>query len=527
MDPLSIAATVISLMETGLKLKNSVDQVAKTRGRARELAEDVHSDLLHIAMFYERNRRYLASEALGPLRDSLHRLKRDLHRLHERCRRYESKPEHSVPNRFKAAMLMWINSNDIEADLVRLQNRIQASLNAMVLLSCARMEVGILRIQEDALLSPHGHRTRLRQLDCTFAKGIYDGDPGLAFLKKFSTEIDQIDIAYIRLKATMVVEALSNPGFARAPIERHLFAARPEPYIRRKNGENGSGSHIDILTFLIRLSARLSRGTKLSTAFRLIVVTSENFCLLGCPDVAWSMMNALESLVRRFLVSSTATSQKVHLLWALEIILIHKATLIKLPRLDKDTETYAVAEDQKIECIFKGIQVCRTRIEHSTRLYNPPATLLHRLELVRYIQDLIYIYYKAGRVEDCTNSCLEALELLSIADLSHEDLGLAEAYVLQLRSHTLYRLAWAQRFSAQYTLAYHTGLQCVASIEALSRIKIALPKDFRSLYYHRSRLEQGFHSLTSIVREPSQSTSRIEEYLEDDGSQLVQWGIAI
>ncbi|KAJ8462136.1 hypothetical protein ONZ45_g18043 [Pleurotus djamor] len=99
--------------------------------------------------------------------------------------------------------------------------------------------------------------------------------------------------------------------------------------------------------------------------------------------------------------------------------------------------------------------------------------------------------------------------------------------ILYLRDH--YAIS-PQARNGDYTSAYHTGMECISSLKALSSIdKSLLPDDFNYLPEFLGHLQEEMPTWTSVVRNPEHRTSYIEDYIDDDdtaddSTRLIVWG---
>ncbi|KAJ8489595.1 hypothetical protein ONZ45_g13525 [Pleurotus djamor] len=489
MDPLSISATAISLVETGLKIKESVDKVTKVRSRARELSRDVLDDLLRIAAFCELNKDHLSHITLGPLRHSLDALKSDMHHAHTICLRYERKSSDGTLSRLAAGIKLWIDSEEIEALLAGLKERIHTSLSCITFLTCARVEIGIMKLQEVLLVHPHDVRSRVQQLDRVFAQRVHDGDSGFNPLDALSTEIDYIDLQYIGLKANKIVEVLFDT--TRFPMDVfHVSLSRIElsPDLHLIGVHNAEDTQ--------------SHGSMLRA--------------IGSSDVALSLCDALECLFRSARISQVSLRADIFCLFLNQIITLKAIIILTAAQSTRRKE-------EAVGLMLQAVDVYRVQLPFITGQHFLLASNLHFLNSA---------YHCLGYAEECAASCLESLDLLNTVDCPDD---YSYACVLQLYSFALYHLSFARKRAGHFTEAFHAGIQCMAASEELLSMDVYLPFDFKMPLQERAYLKYYLPTFTSIVRGPVFRTSWIEEHTDDvddgdasDGDDAeVEWGIAI
>ncbi|KAJ8456634.1 hypothetical protein ONZ45_g18644 [Pleurotus djamor] len=526
MDPLSISATAISLVETGLKIKESVDKVTKVRSRARELSRDVLDDLLRIAAFCELNKDHLSHITLGPLCHSLDALKSDMHHAHIICLRYERKSSDGTLSRLAAGIKLWIDSEEIEALLAGLKERIHTSLSCITFLTCARVEIGIMKLQEVLLVHPHDVRSRVQQLDRVFAQRVHDGDSGFNPLDALSTEIDYIDLQYIGLKANKIVEVLFDT--TRFPMDVfHVSLSRielsPDLHLIGVHNAEDTQSHgsfcADIVSTLTQLWVGIYPSNRIDPNENMILLTLNAARMLraiGSSDVALSLCDSLECLFRSARISQVSLRADIFYLFLNQIITLKAIIILTAAQSTRRKE-------EAVGLMLQAVDVYRVQLPFITGQHFLLASNLHFLNSA---------YHCLGYAEECAASCLESLDLLNTVDCPDD---YSYACVLQLYSFALYHLSFARKRTGHFTEAFHAGIQCMAASEELLSMDFCLPFDFKMPFQERAYLKYYLPAFTSIVRGPVSGTSWIEEHMddEDDGDASdrddaeVEWGIAI
>ncbi|KAL0959738.1 hypothetical protein HGRIS_011429 [Hohenbuehelia grisea] len=152
MDPLSVSVSVLALVEAAQKIKELVDKVGHNRARLRQLAGDVVHDIADIQEFCQVHYELQNTIGAQDLREGLENVARELSYVLHRCEKFS---QHGTKMRGK--LMAWINRNDIEADIVRLKDRVQACHTRFLSFSSARTE-------QNVLLLLYEHRCRTQQL---------------------------------------------------------------------------------------------------------------------------------------------------------------------------------------------------------------------------------------------------------------------------------------------------------------------------------------------------------------------------
>ncbi|KAJ8507010.1 hypothetical protein ONZ45_g10584 [Pleurotus djamor] len=302
MDPIALT---ISVIEIGLKVK---DSLSLRRSRAKELASDLVVNLLRIAEFCGENKLTLSkSTALGPLCHSLDVLQRDLYRIHQHCKAYEHDRGDATHRRLASAFKLWMGSDEIEEDLVRIKDRIQTSMNCILVLSCARTEVGIMRLEGTILANAHETRSCIQQLDRVFTQQLLHRDPGLQAFDHSPSEVDDIDIQYICLKSMKLIDTISVSTFASCGtntfkgLRLPLFGALLEPKLH------------NALFAIADLQSRARSEILPITSIVGYALYLMNTCAgLGALDVGLKILAAVEGCIRRTLRLGTLRLRLPH-----------------------------------------------------------------------------------------------------------------------------------------------------------------------------------------------------------------------
>ncbi|KAJ8473699.1 hypothetical protein ONZ45_g16203 [Pleurotus djamor] len=528
MDPLALTTSIIEL---GLSIKESIDKFSQRRSHAKELASDVVADLQRIEGFFERNQATLSEdESLGPLRDSLDVLKSDLYRAHKRCQTYEPRKNDTKYKRLVSVVKLWLESDEIEADLVRIKERIQTSMNCLSLLSNGRVEVRVAKM-EGILVNMYQGRRRIQQFDSVFTQGLLNGDPGLGAFDPSPSEVDKVGIQYIRLKAMELIDTISTATLITGvTVLSNSSAYTVLPVVR-------PALH-NIIFKTAELQALTSSNDILIS--ELCENTSDLLDMLEAlesPDILLGILGAVENRLRQTLRLGT-----------------HR---LRLPRHIKEEEEgaldflektlslrdyYAISHacyqsaacsirDEDLKRASEYIQFSRSRLERRAS----PSTF-HRMKFLNSLMPSIYYHSTRGQAEDCFSYCKEALEVIQpcIASTTLENVNVINsASAIQRQTEVLDLLAFAQVRNSDYTSAYYTGMACMTSLTALSNLdKSQLPDNFDYLPHILEAMQQDMPTWTSLMRNPEhRRSSYIEDYIDDDdtaddSTRPVVWGEA-
>ncbi|KAJ8507025.1 hypothetical protein ONZ45_g10566 [Pleurotus djamor] len=448
---MDLVGLAMSVIEMGLKVKESIDELAQRRSRAKELASDILVDLLRIAGFCERNKSPLSAAALRPLCDSLDALNRDLHRFHKRCKAYEPKQGDAKFKRLASAFKLWMDSDEIEQSLVRIRERIQNSMNFIV--------------------SPY--------------------------------EFDDIDVQYIRLKSMKLADTVSGAivtsGTTFTLIDSH-YSVLGEPALQ------------NAISTIADLQARANTAKlPIVRLFEGIVFLAQMFDSLGAMDIIQNILRTAENCIRRSLRLGTHRLQLPYHINEeaeddfdlLEAIICYR-NLYAMDYVCGESVACRISdEDVKYAC--EGVQFSRSRLERRMSPSNH-----HRMSFLHSLMPSIRYHAIRGQIEECFSYCSEALEVIQACGVAaaHEITNIIDAGVLQSQVEVLHYLSVAQVRACDYTSAYHTGMNCITSINALSDIRESLlPDDFEYFPYLLEYSQQELPTRTSIVRNPEHRTS--------------------
>ncbi|KAJ8454378.1 hypothetical protein ONZ45_g19332 [Pleurotus djamor] len=531
MDPIGLTT---SILEIGFQIKDSIDTFARRRSHAKALASDVVADLQRIAEFYEKHTSILSHEALGPLRDSLDALKSDLYRVHKRCQVFELTKDDSQLKRLVSNVKLWMDSEDIDADLVRIEKRIQTSMKYIMLLSGARVEVRVTKI-ESILANAYQSRGHIQQFDSVFTQELLHGDSGLRAFDHSLSELDHVDLQYVHLKAMKLIGAISvaTLKICGAKLSANLIYARtitkPAMYniIFRTAQLQALVSRENIpITDLCRKTLPLVRMLNHLGAMGIIQK------LLGTVEIR--LRQTLRLGIHRLRLPPHIKEEEEDAFDALERILYSQQMYGLGYGCGKSSTADSICH-WDIKRAPEYIWFSRSRLERRAA-----PSIHHCMRFLRSLMPSIYYHTIRGQVEECITYCLEALEVIQpcthMTSTSRENPNIVVAAgALQSQILVLDHLSLMQALDCDYTSAYHTGLNCITSIKVLSNIdKSMFPDDLDcfpgvSEYYQRK-----MPTWTSVVRNPEHRISYIEDSVDNDdagdgspGPRQIEWGIAL
>ncbi|KAL0952554.1 hypothetical protein HGRIS_006810 [Hohenbuehelia grisea] len=154
MDPLSS----LTLLEVAHKIKETIEKVGQNRTKLRQLASDVVCGIADIQEFCDAHREVHDVARARELRDALDSLTREFHSVLRRCERLSSQRGNTRFAKARASVSAWLNRDEIENDIIRLKEHVQACHIRFISFSSARTE-------QNVLLLLYEHRARTRQID--------------------------------------------------------------------------------------------------------------------------------------------------------------------------------------------------------------------------------------------------------------------------------------------------------------------------------------------------------------------------
>ncbi|KAJ8507379.1 hypothetical protein ONZ45_g10242 [Pleurotus djamor] len=530
MDPLSIATTIVSAIEIGLRVKASIDKIGRNRRRSRELIDDVLATLDSLQDFYESNRSSFEATALNKLNASLASLMTELLEVHSCCKRYERRETSGRFRRLASGLKTWMAADDLEIHLLRLRESIHSSLIRVNLLISARNEVALARIEQSLLVRPSESRRQVQQLDSLLGQGVYERDSNILSIDILHSEnIGDLDRQYVRLKSRNIASALqTRPSSISVNVDPFEYVYEYEYLVLSEEKEPSPETLISIVSQLAEVWQSLGTEAEAPQCSLVsLLFLAHDMVTFRCTDIAACIYDTLESIIRQILKGRDKRHDEDNLLSWLCFILRRKIYM-----------TSSELEETKLA--LEITQIRRSQMTCSTSRSTPT---LRRFRLNRALQRLITQNVNSGDYQGAIETCTEALDVLRndatlevkstalITQLNPSEAA-SRCCALQSFAFTLYLYSRSLELNGDYTRAVYTGMDTVRTIQMLSEtLAMGTPADFDNLNRERSYLERNLASWNTICW-PLSSQSKESE--EDDAIttydnpplHLVQWGIA-
>ncbi|KAJ8503176.1 hypothetical protein ONZ45_g11100 [Pleurotus djamor] len=521
MDPLSIAASIVAFLDAGAKLKLSLSKVSGNRAHAQSLARDVFDTLLSLNALYEMNKGFLnTNPEIAPLRVSLQILANDLERALVRFEAYAAygMKNGCRMNQIVAKFKAWLLANKVEAELSRLRESIQKLITQFHILVSIRSEIAIARLEHANLQMVEDRRARILQFDTLFSQSTHQ-----AYMTLFNqSPLSLIEIQYIDFKARNVIAPLETPSLLVSfSDEDDDISMRKVTCYYRDSVPAPTRSMMaallcDLATIQNHIHAKnVSHITRGIATIVMRLVSTLHVC--QCSELSKKLLNVAEKVLRRTLNDpNLVQGSKDNLYYWLSSAIIAKLH-------------FMLPQGERVELAREAIDLCRMHLTSPTSrcsiLYRR-VRLNFMLNQCGHLINANDIYATPG---EAVATYLDALKLLSLDEWSSLDEGSAgwsafHPYALQSYIRTLFLLSNSYGLNGEYTRAYYTGRDCIAAMDKLLSCHFRPPRNFSFFSMERLELEQGFCSMTSIVRGPY--FVHVEgESNEEEG--LVQWGEAL
>ncbi|KDQ23238.1 hypothetical protein PLEOSDRAFT_171384 [Pleurotus ostreatus PC15] len=312
MDPLSIAAAIITCVQIANNLKQNVEKVGQNRRRMLHLAEEVVQSLSELQSFCADHTADL--EVSRDLKKAVKQLESECCDPPQRNRGYLSKP--------KAYFKMWQKSGKIEEDIEHIRDAIRSSISRLTNRNTgapARIENG----QDGAIPGvPNDAELTVASIRCPF--WIHDdqyerlsshdsdlwhrscGSGNIAVYQSLSdTMPDEIDHNYLLYKIQTIMERHSSLDLSTLPlplpdasgnrgsmIQREFACALGQPSMHEVLNQTWS-----VFRFLDDLSAVQSQSTQYFSA---LILLGCNLARFGYTDSAILVHSATSELLGRW-----------------------------------------------------------------------------------------------------------------------------------------------------------------------------------------------------------------------------------
>ncbi|KAJ8515654.1 hypothetical protein ONZ45_g6954 [Pleurotus djamor] len=521
MDPLSVAASIVAFLDAGAKLKLSLSKVPGNRAYAQSLARDVFDTLLSLNALYEMNKGFLnTNPEIAPLRVSLQILASDLERARVRFEAYAAYGMNtgSRMNQIVAKFKAWLLADSIEAELSQLRESIQKLITQFHILVSIRSEIAIARLEHANLQMVEDRRARILQFDTLFSQITHQ-----AYMSLFNqSPLSLIEIQYIDFKARNVIAPLETPSLLVSfSDEDDDISMRKVTCYYRDSAPAPTRSMMatllcDLATVQHHIHAKnvshIARGI---AAIVMRLVSTLHVC--RCFELSKQLLNVAEKVLRRALQDPNLVQGSENNLY----YWLSSAIIAKLH--------FVLPQEERVGLAREAIHLCRMHLASSTSRCSILYRRIRSNFIINQCGHLINSNEVYATPGEAVATYLDALKLLSLDEWPNLDERSAgwsvfHPYALQCYIRTLFLLSNSYGLNGEYTRAYYTGRDCIAAMDKLSSCHFRPPRNFSFFSVERLQLEQGFCSMTSIVRGPYFVHGGGESN-EEEG--LVQWGEAL
>ncbi|KAL0961025.1 hypothetical protein HGRIS_006016 [Hohenbuehelia grisea] len=169
MDPLTLTTSALTLIEVAAKVKESVDKVSVNRARLSRLAAEVARGITDIQEYCETHQKTQDLVGAKDLRDALDAVSRELFYVLRRCEKVLRHDSDSPLSKARYRFLAWFNRAELEDDILRLKEQVQACHLRFLSFSSARTEQNVLMVL-------HDNQSRAHQLDGLMALMLLQND---------------------------------------------------------------------------------------------------------------------------------------------------------------------------------------------------------------------------------------------------------------------------------------------------------------------------------------------------------------
>ncbi|KAJ7249328.1 hypothetical protein C8J57DRAFT_688386 [Mycena rebaudengoi] len=174
MDPITITTTIITLatfikdlIDVGQNIKHSIEKVGENRRRIRDLVDDILSTLAQLANLsrgHEDN--FHAQELL----DALGNLKEDMLRVLSVTQQISSPAPRSGFRGLQSQIKCWLERDDIEAQVKRLNKHVKKCHIQFTAFSAARIEHTSVRVEQRLIVNSVENQAKLQRLEGMMAR---------------------------------------------------------------------------------------------------------------------------------------------------------------------------------------------------------------------------------------------------------------------------------------------------------------------------------------------------------------------
>ncbi|KAJ7502517.1 hypothetical protein B0H11DRAFT_1988862 [Mycena galericulata] len=239
-EPVSITTTVITfatfikdLIEVGQSIKRSIEKVGENRRRIRELTDDILRTLANLETLIQGSENEHPPALLGALGD----LQKDMLRVHSICQKIDTVERPPGFRRLGSQVKLWIQRDDIEAEIRRLRKHVNKCLREFTTFSAARSEErgarieqrtariedtsldtasATLRVEHTLIVSRTENRAQLRRLEGMIAQVLLETPFGQSIANRTMDIISadpthtSLESQYLSVQTMHLIESLQN-----------------------------------------------------------------------------------------------------------------------------------------------------------------------------------------------------------------------------------------------------------------------------------------------------------------------------
>lgn len=220
MDPLSITASIVTFIDVAKRIKDSVDKIGQNRQTLKELMNDVLDELTELRKLCQHREGELDRARLDyDAVHSLEGLESELNKVLQRCIKILERRKRNRLSSLKAYVAVWVKNTEIEADILRLKDRVSSVHRRFTYIASLRMEHGLLVVTTE-------HRVRMARMEGLVSQLLIDSDAsGTAPARVLDHATpDGVEFQFLRLQVRKIVDRLSHISATHAFIEEPLSA---------------------------------------------------------------------------------------------------------------------------------------------------------------------------------------------------------------------------------------------------------------------------------------------------------------